>query len=32
MLVKLASNVEGVVTWGIGIDQKVDEAATSTTK
>jgi hypothetical protein len=32
MLTKLASKVEGVVTWGIGIDQKVDEVATSTMK
>jgi len=32
MSVELASNMEGVVTWGIGIDQKVDEVATSATK
>jgi hypothetical protein len=32
MLVELASKVEGVVTWGVGINRKVDEVATSTAK
>jgi hypothetical protein len=30
MLAKLASKVEGVVIWGVGIDWKVDEVATFT--
>jgi hypothetical protein len=30
MLAKLASKVEGVVTWGARIDQKVDKTTTST--
>jgi hypothetical protein len=30
MLAKLASKVEGVVTWGARIDRKVDEVATFT--
>jgi hypothetical protein len=30
MLAKLASKVEGVVTWGARIDRKVNEVATST--
>jgi hypothetical protein len=30
MLAKLVSKVEGVVTWGVRIDRKVDETTTST--
>jgi hypothetical protein len=32
MLVELASKVETIATWGVRIDQKVDEATTSTSK
>jgi hypothetical protein len=32
MLVELANKVEMIVTWGVWIDQKVDEATTSTSK